>query len=31
MREFYTRCYHRTPTDDQIEALIATSERTARA
>lgn len=31
VREFYTRCYHRTPTDDQIEALIATSERTARA
>ena len=29
VRVFYTRAYHRTPTDAQLDALLATSERRA--
>jgi iron complex transport system substrate-binding protein len=27
VREFFTRAYHRTPTDAQVDALLATAER----
>jgi hypothetical protein len=27
VRDFYTRIYHRTPSDAQLDVLIATAER----
>jgi hypothetical protein len=27
VREFYTRAYHRTPTDAQLDALLTSAER----
>jgi iron complex transport system substrate-binding protein len=30
VRDFYTRAYHRTPTTEQLDSLLATAERRPR-